>query len=169
MKTHPKPIENSYWVVPGKFLAGEYPRDYDEESTQATINALVQSGISVFIDLTHNTDNLLPYSYLLETALHLRFPIRDTSIPDSTDVTAAILDAIDHHIRQGEMVYLHCLGGIGRTGVIVGCWLARHGFPGQAALARLRELWKHCPKSIYRLSPETEEQEQYIVNWKEMR
>lgn len=41
MKTHPKPIENSYWVVPGKFLAGEYPRDYDEESSQATINALV--------------------------------------------------------------------------------------------------------------------------------
>jgi len=28
MRSHsiPAPIENSYWVVPGKLLAGEYPR-----------------------------------------------------------------------------------------------------------------------------------------------
>jgi protein-tyrosine phosphatase len=163
-----KPIENSYWVVPGRFLSGEYPRGIDEEYSRVKINALANAGITVFIDLTDNNDNLLPYSYLLETAIHMRFPIRDVSIPASTDVTAAILDTIDHHIEQGGMVYLHCWGGIGRTGVIVGCWLARHGFQGEAALVRLRELWKHCPKSVYRLSPETEEQEQYIVAWKEI-
>ena len=164
-----KPIENCYWVVTGMFLAGEYPRDMDEESSRYKINALIHSGITVFIDLTDNNDNLLPYSYLLETATHLRFPIRDVSIPDSTDVSIAILDTIDHHIGKGGMVYLHCWGGIGRTGTIVGCWLSRNGFPGKAALARLRELWKHCPKSIYRPSPETEEQEQYIMGWKEAR
>ncbi len=164
-----KPIENCYWVVPGMFLAGEYPRDMDEESSRMKINALIHSGITVFIDLTDKNDNLLPYSYLLETATHLRFPIRDVSIPDSTDVTIAILDTIDHHIGQGGMVYLHCWGGIGRTGMIVGCWLARHGFQGEAALARLHELWKQCPKSIYRKSPETKEQEQYIMGWKEAR
>ena len=148
------------------FLAGEYPRDMDEESSRIKINALIHSGITVFIDLTDKNDTLLPYSYLLETATHLRFPIRDVSIPDSTDVTVAILDTIDHHIRQGGMVYLHCWGGIGRTGVIVGCWLARHGFQGEAALARLHELWKQCPKSAYRKSPESKEQEQYIMGWK---
>jgi protein-tyrosine phosphatase len=167
MNTMHTPIENSYWVVPGRFLAGEYPRGEDEASSRVKINALIRSGITVFIDLTDGNDNLLPYSHLLETAIHLRFPIRDASIPDSPDVTAAILDTIDHHIGQGGMVYLHCLGGIGRTGVIVGCWLARHGFQGKAALARLNELWKHCPKSAYRQSPETRKQEQYIVVWKE--
>jgi len=105
-----KPIDNCYWVVPGMFLAGEYPRDMDEESSRVKINALIHSGITVFIDLTDKNDNLLPYSYLLETALHLRFPIRDTSIPDSPDVTAAILDTIDHHIWKGGMVYLPLLG-----------------------------------------------------------
>ena len=98
-----KPIENCYWVVPGKFLAGEYPRDMDEESSRVKINALIHSGITVFIDLTDKNDNLLPYAYLLETALHQRFPIRDVSIPDSTDITAAILDTIDHHIGKGGM------------------------------------------------------------------
>jgi protein-tyrosine phosphatase len=164
-----KPIENCYWVAPGRFLAGEYPRDKDEESSQAKINALILSGITAFIDLTAENEGLLPYSGLLETASHQRFPIRDVSIPNSTDITAAILDTIDHNLRQERVVYLHCWGGVGRTGVIVGCWLSRHGFKGEAALARLHELWKQCPKSAYRKSPETTEQEQYIVKWKESR
>ncbi len=167
-RMHP-PIENSYWVDPGRLLAGEYPGGRDEASTRRKINALILSGITVFIDLTDKNDNLPPYSYLLETATHRRFPIRDSSIPDSIDETAAILDTIDRHLGQGDKVFLHCWGGIGRTGLIVGCWLSRHGFPGNAALSRLRELWKHCSKSSYRQSPETEEQERYIVEWKETR
>ncbi|MDD2367052.1 MAG: protein-tyrosine phosphatase family protein [Desulfuromonadaceae bacterium] len=82
-------------------------------------------------------------------------------------LTTDILDTIDHHIHHGEIVYLHCWGGVGRTGVIVGCWLSRHGFTGDAALARLKELWQECPKSSHRKSPETTEQEQYIVTWQE--
>jgi ADP-ribosylglycohydrolase len=165
MKRKHKPIENCYWVIPGQFLAGEYPGDIDEESSRVKINDMIRSGITAFIDLTEVNEGLLPYSGLLETASHQRFPIRDVSIPSSTVITVAILDAIDHQIQQGGMVYLHCWGGIGRTGVIVGCWLARHGFKGEAALARLHELWKQCPKSTYRRSPETNEQEQYIVKW----
>ena len=87
--------------------------------------------------------------------------------PKSSKVTVAILDAIDYHIEQGHIVYLHCWGGVGRTGVIVGCWLARHGYKGQAALDRLQNLWRKCPKSAYRNSPETREQEQYILRWEE--
>ena len=98
---------------------------------------------------------------------HLRFPIVDTSVPHSPELTAAALDAIDEYISQGQTVYVHCMGGIGRTGTIVGCWLARHGHTGQAALDRLRELWRACPKSEYNRSPERREQEWYILEWKE--
>ena len=34
-----------------------------------------------------------------------------------------------------EPVYVHCWGGIGRTGTVVGCWLVRHGMTGDEALA----------------------------------
>jgi len=54
---------------------------------------------------------------------------------------------------------------VGRTGVIIGCWLARHGYPGAAALARLRALWATCPKSACKASPETPEQERYILTY----
>jgi protein-tyrosine phosphatase len=162
-----KPIENCYWVVPGKFLAGEYPRDKAEESSRNKIHSFVQSGITAFIDLTEENEGLLHYSQLLESASYQRFPIRDVSTPASIALTTDILDSIDRHVLHGEIVYLHCWGGVGRTGVIVGCWLSRHGFTGDAALARLKELWHECPKSTHRKSPETTEQEQYIVTWQE--
>ncbi|MBF0103071.1 MAG: dual specificity protein phosphatase family protein [Desulfobacterales bacterium] len=162
-----KPIEHCYWVVPGKFLAGEYPRNKDNESSLNKINALIKSGITIFIDLTEENEGLLSYSSLLKTVLHKRFPIQDISIPTSTDLTVAILDEIDYQIQHGGMVYLHCWGGVGRTGTIVGCWLARHGFKGKSALTRLHELWKQCPKSAFRTSPETYEQEKYILMWNE--
>ena len=160
-----QPIKHCYWVVPGKLLAGEYPRNKDEESSRTKIAALIRSGITNFIDLTEENEGLLPYSDMISPASHQRFGIRDVSIPDSTGVTVAILDAIDHHIGQGQMVYVHCWGGAGRTGVIVGCWLARHGLGGESALVRLRELWQLCPKSAYRRTPDTLEQEQYILRW----
>ena len=162
-----QPIKQCYWVVPGKFLAGEYPGDRDKTASILKIGSLIKAGVSAFIDLTEENEGLRPYNELIGSASHQRFPIRDVSIPKSSKVTVAILDAIDNHIEQGHIVYLHCWGGVGRTGVIVGCWLARHGYKGQAALDRLHNLWRKCPKSAYRNSPETREQEQYILRWEE--
>lgn len=162
-----RPIEQCYWVVPGRLLAGEYPRNKDEESSPEKIGALLRAGVTTFIDLTEENE-LHPYSSLLGTAAsHRRFPVRDRSVPESLEITAAVLDAIDHGIGSGERVYVHCWGGVGRTGVIVGCWLARHGSPGEAALAHLRELWQQCPKSRRRRSPDTQEQERYVLRWTE--
>jgi len=162
-----QPIEHCYWVIPGKLLAGEYPRNLDIDSSIQKVNALLEAGVSAFIDLTEKKEGLLPYSELLKSATHQRFAVRDVSVPESEEVTISILDAIDNHIDQGRIVYVHCWGGVGRTGVIVGCWLVRHGYEGREALARLRELWKQCPKSATRISPESIEQEQYILGWKE--
>jgi hypothetical protein len=35
-----EPIEHCYWGVPGKFLAGEYPRNLDPHSSARKIKAL---------------------------------------------------------------------------------------------------------------------------------
>lgn len=163
-----KPIENCYWVVPGLFLAGEYPRNYDDASSVEKVSALTGSGIAAFIDLTEEGE-LLPYSQMLdqERHTHQRFPIRDAHTPAGPQLTSSVLDAIDAHMEAGRPVYLHCHGGIGRTGTVVGCWLARHGEPGAAALTRLAELWEHCPKSAWTRSPETPAQCLYVINWKE--
>ena len=162
------PIENCYWVVQGELLAGEYPRDRDDKASSEKLSRLISAGITAFIDLTEEGE-LEPYAQWLGTASHQRFPIHDASVPDSLSLTAGALNAIDQHIEDGEIVYVHCFEGIGRTGTIIGCWLARHGRTGRIALARLHELWRQCPKSRFRKSPETRVQEEYILRWQENR
>ena len=163
-----RPIDNSYWVAPGKLLAGEYPRNIDNASSPQKVAQLTGAGVSVFIDLTEDGE-LSPYSQWLDGQIHQRFGVVDQSVPHSETFTAEILDAIDRHIADGRTVYVHCWGGVGRTGTIVGCWLARHGYPGEAALARLTELWSECAKSRTRCSPERSSQANYILNWTEPR
>ena len=164
----PRPIQNCYWVVSGKLLAGEYPRDFDDATSRGKVASLTDAGVNVFIDLTEDGE-LFSYGQWRGDATHSRFPIKDRSIPQSAAQTVEILDAIDRHIDAGRMVYVHCWGGVGRTGTIIGCWLARHGYVGQAALDRLNELWQQCPKSRFRKSPETIEQRDYILDWQENR
>ncbi|MBV1712700.1 MAG: ADP-ribosylglycohydrolase family protein [Desulfomicrobium sp.] len=165
------PIENAYWIIPGKFLAGEYPRNPDQESSIAKLHSLLDAGIRVFIDLTTPADGLSSYGGMLQTldhqAEHLTFPILDVSVPDKQETAIAVLDAIDSSLAGGKGVYIHCWGGVGRTGTMVGCWLARHGLAGDSALTKLEELWGRCPKSRFRKSPETQVQREYITAWKE--
>ena len=49
---------------------------------------------------------------------------------------AGLLDAIDTAMRDGKTVYLHCWGGVGRTGNVVGCSLVRHGHTGDGSPSR---------------------------------
>ncbi len=81
----------------------------------------------------------------------------------------AILDAIDQHHEAGRVVYVHCWGGIGRTGMTVGCWLVRHGLAPAEALARVNDGFRSIPKLARmpgRTSPDTSAQTQVVLRWR---
>ncbi len=171
----PRPLENSYWVVPGRFLAGEYPGAPFEEQARPRLRALLEGCVSRFLDLTEQGE-LEPYEGLLLEEAHKlglpvkyeRHPVRDAWIPNSPAEMSAILDAIDASVNGGETVYVHCWGGIGRTGTVVGCWLVRHGMTGAEALSQLAEMWPVMAKAhLKTTSPETPAQFEYVRNWKE--
>ena len=164
MKT---PITNSYWVIPDKLLAGEYPRNTNYNLSKRKIHSLENAGIKIFIDLTDKTDGLAKYDNFLNKADYYNYPIIDVSVPANKQLTTDILNRIDESLIQDKKVYLHCLGGVGRTGVIVGCYLKRLGYRNYNVMDKLNELWSYCPKSAYRASPETQEQIDYILNWSE--
>ena len=141
-----RPIPNSYWVVPGRFAAGEYPGDLDASKATAKVMALLSAGVDHFVDLTEPGE-LLPYVNIARdeaTSLgadfaHDRLPVRDLSVPRSPGGMTGILDAIDTALDDGKTVYLHCWGGVGPTGTVAGYWLVRHGRTGDEALEQLAE------------------------------
>lgn len=172
MKETDRPIPESYWVVPGRLLAGEYPAEGDEEVTRRRIDALIEAGFDLFIDLTKPNETW-PYARtLLEEAkayearvAHHRFAIGDFGLPSAEEMNA-ILDQIDEGLEAGRKIYLHCWGGIGRTGTTVGCYLVRHGKTGAGALDQLSAWWRRVPKSrYYPRSPETAAQMSFILQW----
>jgi hypothetical protein len=170
-----KPIPESYWVLPGQFLAGGYPvLRFDEPGTRQRLIAFLDAGFETFIDLTSDGDRPA-YLHLLEQHAkaykrqidYRRFSFPDFGVPAPQTMVAA-LGAIDAALAEGRKVYLHCVGGIGRTGTTVGCWLIRHGMAPSDALLRLHELYQSSAQSlIFSQSPESDEQVKFILNWEE--
>lgn len=162
-----RPIENSYEVTKNIY-AGEYPRNKDDESSYAKIRQFESFGITHFIDLTEEGE-LQPYEPLLyKGAKYLRFPIKDVSVPQSTEsvhgLIAKIKRAIDGNSKA--KAYIHCWGGVGRTGLVVGCLLGelyRQSY--EETLEKLEKLFAVCPKSAKRQTPETAEQHQFIAKY----
>ena len=169
-----KPIPGSYWVVPGRFLAGEYPASTRGEAalTRDRLAAFLDAGFDTFFDLTLVND-LPSYAGLLQemagarglTVEYRRSGIPDRGLPAPAQMSA-LLEAIDAALQAGRKVYLHCWGGIGRTGTTVGCWLVRRGLTGDAALVRLNELYRTSEQSrFFAHSPEISEQEAFVRGW----
>jgi ADP-ribosylglycohydrolase len=159
------PFPNSYWVEPGRFLAGEYP-GVGRAEPAGRVPLLLEAGITSFIDLTGEGE-LPPYQLELDRRIvHRRFPIVDHGLPDSPEVMDKIVGAIEADLAAGRRVYLHCRAGIGRTGMAVGCYLIHKGLDGTAAFEKLQELWQRSARSkTWPSVPETEEQIRYLREW----
>lgn len=158
------PIPDSYWVVPGQLLAGEYPGAKLAADAEPRLAAFTAAGITSFVDLTEESEGLSLYSPLIGGARCKRLPIRDGGCPTPAEMRA-ILDWIDSEIADGHVVYVHCWGGHGRTGTVIGCWLVRHGAVPKAALAQIAELRREVPDAAWMPSPETGEQTKLVERW----
>jgi ADP-ribosyl-[dinitrogen reductase] hydrolase len=161
------PLPNSYWVVPGQMLAGEYPGGSSREETKERLQKLIGAGVRCFIDLTQ-PDELEPYDHLLPADVeYLRKPMKDHSIPARREHMADIQMCVDQALRMGQPVYVHCRAGIGRTGMTVACFLIERGLSGVDALDELNRVWQQCRRAAsWPHVPETDEQNQYVLEWK---
>ena len=167
----PRPHTNCYWLVPGLILAGEHPRATGDCAQR--LDALLGVGVRTFIDLTEEHEGALPYAPLLREravaqalhAAHRRYAIRDCSVPTFARMRAT-LDAIYAAIMAGDLVYVHCWAGIGRTGTVVGCLLREQGLISEDALALIDRKWRVVEKRRwYPRSPEWPEQFEFIEDW----
>lgn len=90
-----------------------------------------------------------------------RLPIRDGCVPPTTWALRVVLRRLRETV-QHERVVVHCLGGLGRSGLVVGCLLVDLGLPADAALNALaRARGPRCPETL--------EQVAFIRRWAERR
>jgi len=160
------PPYNSYWVIPNQFMAGEYPgHRYNEMQTPRRLDALLEAGITTFIDLTEPHERV-PYEpvlreragyYQVDVNYH-RFSIGDFGIPTATHMRA-ILDTLHKTLSEGKNPYIHCWAGMGRTGTVVGCYMVETGLSGAEALLKVNQLCHYAP------SPQTQAQKDFIRHW----
>ena len=173
------PFPNCYWVVPNKFLAGEYPGDSNELAAINRLKALFDAGVRSFIDLTDEdeiNEDAKPvprYRSLLRTLAedhrleitYMRIPIPDRGIP-SVWTLRCILDVIDRSVADENGVYVHCWAGRGRTGTVVGAYLKRHGISDDVnIITTISELRRQMPTGLDS-SPHTIQQIRMVKNWK---
>ncbi len=144
-------------IVPGRLIAGLHPCAFGRDEAQEAVQELLAAGVTLFLDLTLPGE-LAPYDELVTPpARHMRAPIRDLSVP-THDALVSILDVIDDELARAGLVYVHCWAGCGRTGVVVGCWLVRHGLDPHDALGQIaRARGRGCPQTL--------EQRLHVLSW----
>jgi protein-tyrosine phosphatase len=173
----PRPIPNSYWVPGAAVIAGEYPGGRTRDAARRKLAALLDAGVTHWVDLTEEIDPLAPYDDVLvelaeergTTVSYTRLSIPDMDVPPAERMTE-ILDAIDAALDAGGTVYVHCWGGIGRTGTTVACWFVRRRHDAEAALEQVQRLYDTMTeekRSANPHSPQTEAQRRFVRAWRE--
>lgn len=172
----PLPFPRAYWVLPGALLAGLYPGHFDSIEAEQKLRALLGCGIRKVINLMEPNERdyrgqpFIPYIERLRalagadrTIAWARYPIPDGGLP-SHEQMRAILDDIDASLAAGQPVYVHCWGGKGRTGTVIGCFLVNHyQMSGDAALQQITVLRQHIQP--FQPAPENEAQCDFVRNW----
>jgi predicted protein tyrosine phosphatase len=165
------PSIDSYWVVPGQLLAGEYPGARTEEETRAKLRSFLDAGVTHFLDLTDEREGHQPYEQLLleeankreRAVTYRRLAVSEQGAP-TTQEMKEIQRTIENALNEGHTVYVHCWVGVGRAGLVVGCYLIEQEMSAAEALAQIRRLRRETTDG-WRKSPDTRQREEFVRDW----
>jgi atypical dual specificity phosphatase len=115
---------------------------------------LRENGIELIVSLSEDP---LRRDWVNEAGLlAIHIPVQDMEAPTQDQLNQAI-SAIKRANGRPMGVVVHCTAGLGRTGVVLACWLVANGMSAANAIARVRRL---RPGSI-----ETDEQAEAVAEF----
>ena len=156
----------SSFFIQNKGLFGGFP---DNEE----VLRLEEIGVRIFVDLTmYEEKKTVPYN---TKYLKIKYPIKDRKIPTNWRTFAAFILKICNLFRtipKQDIIYIHCRGGHGRSGVVVACILCKlFNYLPKEALSlttslhnnrkNMREKWRKIG------SPQTRSQKAFVCQFSE--
>jgi ADP-ribosyl-[dinitrogen reductase] hydrolase len=168
----PAPLPRSYWVLPGKLLAGAYPgREAVPGGPAGAVDRLLGAGVDAFLDLTEDGEGGRgSYAGLLgarSSSTGIKVERRAAPSKDMSSDPEAIhraLGELDALLAAGRTPYVHCQGGLGRTGTVVASWLVEKGLAPPDGASELVVALRASTDSPDARTPETEEQSRLVAS-----
>lgn len=156
-----------YEVIPGLLYAGTCP--WENSTLNGPLLDVLGLQIRDFITLRENLhiDEVIASCHELHPDISIvQYPIQDFTVPDD-GLLREILGIMQDTIASQKPMYVSCAKGLGRTGLVVACFLSEfYGINGKQALQHMNELRMNSLFEIESESPETQEQINYVLNWK---
>lgn len=129
-------------IAPGKKGQGQdMAHDRDLTTDLATLKA---QGVTLLVNLMEQEEmhRWHMHDYHREAArlgLNVRhFPIPDVSTPGNDAEFHALVQDLSARLHAGETIVIHCLGGLGRSGMLAACLLTQHGMNARDATELVR-------------------------------
>lgn len=154
-----KPTGYSYRVDENVW-AGEYPVwGWDYATRRQQLQLYTDFGIGYFVDLAEEGE-MPPYAPMLPSNVgRYTFPIPNRGVPESVQGVVELMHRVEDALGQGKKVYIHCVGGVGRTGMIVACYYVYfRQMSADEAMAEMRRRFATHGRSAWCSAPETEAQ-----------
>ena len=143
------------WVVPGTLAGAAMPGIVDDIDHDLAL--LKRVGITTLITLTER--DIDQEALARHELKNVHLPVYDREAPSLGQIQM-LLKRMEILVGRGEVLAVHCLGGLGRTGTVLTAWLVREGLTAQEALRRVRLL---DPRYV-----QSAEQEAFLQQYEEL-
>ena len=135
------------WVIPGAVMAGGSPARASEGADKYLVNLINDAAVTTFVCLQsevnpvesaenfggvnkgNEADEMPSYANAAiqvdpaTTPKFVYYGIKDEEVASSMIDLQALISNLQQKVQQGEVLYIHCKGGSGRTGLVAACLL----------------------------------------------
>lgn len=151
------PTLNSNWIIPNVLLASAYPGSPDKKKSKIIVDKLLKHvDVVLSLQYAHETvdfntylqlvapklENKNSYCEKIDDKIFARFPVKDRGVA-SDNYVDIFTDQLVKAIGKGYRLLVHCWGGKGRTGTVMGILLGKiYGMDYNSVILTLENSFK---------------------------